>query len=269
MKKKETKLQDFSTSLYNRSGITELDKKLKVSKDTVYTGEIIDLFDVKKKVRVVDIALTSINSTDNIIKSKSKELTRDNKWLNNHIVSLNEKFVLGFACIILFFVGAPLGALIKKGGLGLPLVVAILLFLAYHFIGLFAKNSGVNGGINPVLASWLSTAIIFPLSIYLTRSATLDKPLVSFSFITQPIKKLFKFKEKGETEDVKEFLSEASKEYQILNNYADDKLVDVIKNYYQYDYSESYRNSSIKILESRGITENELHMSGKLKKHSF
>ena len=52
-----------------------------------------------------------------------------------------EKFALGFACIILFFIGAPLGALIRKGGFGLPIIIAIILFLTYHFIGIFAKNS--------------------------------------------------------------------------------------------------------------------------------
>ena len=113
---------------------------------------------------------------------------------NKHIISFHEKFALGFACIILFFVGAPLGALIRKGGIGLPLVIAILLFLTYHFIGIFATNSSKNGSFNPILASWFSTLIMLPLSIFLTKRAINDKGLFDIDSITDPIKKIFKTK---------------------------------------------------------------------------
>ena len=88
---------------------------------------------------------------------------------------MHEKYVLAIACIILFFVGAPLGAIIRKGGMGLPMVVAVLLFLTYHFIGIFAKNSAEDGTLHPFIASWLSTIIMLPLSIWLTYRATTDQ----------------------------------------------------------------------------------------------
>ena len=103
-----------------------------------------------------------------------------------------EKYALGVACIVLFFVGAPLGAIIRKGGMGLPIVVAILLFLTYHFIGIFAKNSAENGTVSPFIATWLSTLIMLPLGIYLTYRATTDQGLFVFDNILEPIKKLFK-----------------------------------------------------------------------------
>ena len=95
------------------------------------------------------------------------------------------------ACFILFFVGAPLGAIIRKGGLGLPMVVAILLFLTYHFVGIFAKNSAEDGTVSPFVATWLSTFIMFPLSIYLTYRATTDQGFINTDVITEPIKKFF------------------------------------------------------------------------------
>jgi len=221
------------------------------------------LFNTEKKVSVVELALNTVNSTLQIISSKDNQITRENKWLNKHIIALNEKFVLGFACIILFFVGAPLGALIKKGGLGLPMVIAILLFLTYHFIGLFAKNSATNGKLDPILGTWLSTIIMLPLSIYLTRTATFDKPLISLNFISQPIKKLFKIKSYDELES-DELLDVNTPEFSILQNHDNDKLIDIIKNYHQYDYSASFKNSAIKILGERGITEEELRLGGNL-----
>ena len=93
---------------------------------------------------------------------------------------MHDKFSLGFACIILFFIGAPLGTIIRKGGYGLPLVISIILFLIYHFLGIFSKNLAEDSSINPILASWLSTLIMFPFSVYLTHRATNDKSIFNF-----------------------------------------------------------------------------------------
>ena len=99
-----------------------------------------------------------------------------------------------------FFVGAPLGAIIRKGGLGLPMVVAIILFLTYYFIGVFASNYAKEGNINEILGAWLPTLIMLPLGISLTRRATADKGLIGFGHIFDGIKNLFKKKDKN-TED--------------------------------------------------------------------
>ena len=82
-----------------------------------------------------------------------------------NILSLHNKYALAFSCIILFFVGAPLGAIIRKGGLGLPMVIAIVLFLIYYFIGVFAGNYAKEDNIHPILGAWLSTLIMLPLGV--------------------------------------------------------------------------------------------------------
>ena len=78
------------------------------------------------------------------------------------------------------------------GGMGLPMVIAIIIFLSYHFIGIFAKNSAEDGSISPFIATWLSTLIMLPLGIYFTYRATTDQGLFSFDIITEPISKFFK-----------------------------------------------------------------------------
>ena len=78
------------------------------------------------------------------------------------------------------FYRCPLGTIIRKGGYGLPLVISILLFLAYHFLGIFSKNLAEDSSINPVLASWLSTLIMLPISMYLTYKATNDRSVFNF-----------------------------------------------------------------------------------------
>jgi lipopolysaccharide export system permease protein len=146
------------------------------------------------------------------------------------------------------FVGAPLGALIRKGGIGLPLVVAILLFLTYHFIGIFATNSAKSGGLNPVIAAWCSTLVMLPLSIVLTRTATGDRGLFNFDHLIEPIKNLLNIKDKEDEEVDYKFLLE-------LNN---ERLFDIIINFDEQGYNEAVRYEAISILKSRGVTSDDI-----------
>jgi len=102
-----------------------------------------------------------------------------------------DKFTLIFSCILLFFIGASLGAIIKKGGLGLPLVISVLIFLSYHYIGIFAKNASEDNSIHPILASWISTIVLTPFAIYLTKRASSDEGFVNLEFVTVPIQKIY------------------------------------------------------------------------------
>ena len=201
---KDTKnYNNFAENLNERSSLSNMSKNLKVKKDTVYNGEILDLFDNTTQLQILNLALNSANSSSQIVSSSKRTFATDTSWRNKHVISLHEKYVLGIACIILFFVGAPLGALIRKGGIGLPLVIAILLFLSYHFIGIFSKNSSLDGTLNPVFATWLSTLIMLPLSLYLTSRATKDRGLFEFDHILEPIKKLLSIKSKDQRESTR------------------------------------------------------------------
>ncbi|UGU15142.1 LptF/LptG family permease [Sinomicrobium kalidii] len=202
-------VRNFSDNIYKRTGITTLNRnrKPKTKSDTVNAGReqtqkqsappqkvqaaILDLVDERKKEQVVDIAISNITNIVNTIDSKKKELQRKDMVLNYYIMAMHSKYALAFACVILFFVGAPLGAIIRKGGLGLPMVVGIGLFLTYHFLGMFARNYAKDASIPPILGSWLSTIVMLPLGIFLTRRATADKGVFDLDSITDPIRKLF------------------------------------------------------------------------------
>ena len=89
-------------------------------------------------------------------------------------------------------IGASLGAIIPKGGLGLPLVLSVIIFLTYHYIGLFSKNAAEDSSISPLLATWLSTIILAPFAYILTKRASSDKGFISIYNIYSPILKLIK-----------------------------------------------------------------------------
>ena len=114
------------------------------------------------------------------------------KNINNHWLALYDKFVIAYACLLMFFIGAPIGAIIRKGGLGLPIVFAMVIFIVYHFINVFGKKLAQEDGITPFLGAWMSSILLTPFAILLTYRATNDIGLVNMDVILQPFFKLFK-----------------------------------------------------------------------------
>jgi len=195
-------INKFAEVMYTRTGATYFAANYK-AKDSVsnFDESILELYNNKNALQIVDLSLGSVNAAISNVTIKKQEFKNSAKQLNKFEIALHEKYVLGFACIVLFFVGAPLGAIIRKGGMGLPMVIAILIFLTYHFIGIFAKNSAEDGSMSPFLASWLSTLIMLPLGIFFTYRATTDQGLLAFGNFMSPFYKLIKklFRSKTET----------------------------------------------------------------------
>ncbi|MBT7739637.1 MAG: YjgP/YjgQ family permease [Cryomorphaceae bacterium] len=134
----------------------------------------------------VDIYLRQINN-------KKKIFFLQEKLINLHKLTINERYSLIFACIFLFLIGASLGAIIRKGGLGLPLVLSIVIFLTYHYIGVFGKNAAEDSSISPFLGSWISTFVIAPFAIYLTKIVSADRGF-SFTLYDKTIQLINKLK---------------------------------------------------------------------------
>ena len=112
-----------------------------------------------------------------------KFFIRTQKIINLHKSNLYDKYAIGLASIILFFVGAPLGAIIRKGGIGLPMVISLILFLIYHFVGTFSRNAAEDGSIDSFIGSIIPNVIMLPLGLYLIFRASSDKSILSFDKI--------------------------------------------------------------------------------------
>lgn len=170
-----------------------LDEGTQAEKARELTGpQPLHSFKAFEQGQLLDQMRNSVRNILNSVKGKREELEMSYKRYNLHILSLHRKFALALSCIILFFVGAPLGAIIRKGGLGLPMVVAIVLFLAYYFFGVFAGNYAKEGNIHPILGAWLPTLVMLPLGIWLTRRATADRGLMSFGHFVDILRERFK-----------------------------------------------------------------------------
>jgi lipopolysaccharide export system permease protein len=149
-------------------------------------------FSNTEKARFLELALNNVMSTSFSIQGSKEEFYSKQKNINNHWIAIHEKFVMGYACILLFFIGAPLGAIIRKGGLGLPIVFAVLIFITFHFTNTFGKKIAQEDGLTPFLGVWMSSIILTPLAILLTYRATNDIGLINMDAVFTPIQNLFK-----------------------------------------------------------------------------
>ena len=138
---------------------------------------IFDYMESKEKYSIINVLQNSESEVDILLRqinNKKKNYFLQQKLINLHTLTINEKYTLVFACIFLFLIGASIGAIIRKGGIGLPLVLSICIFLTYHYIGVFGKNAAEDSTIDPYVGSWISTVVIAPFAIYLTRIVSQD-----------------------------------------------------------------------------------------------
>ncbi len=105
----------------------------------------------------------------------------------------HRKFSLSFACFIFFFIGAPLGAIIRKGGLGMPVVVSVFLFIIYYIISMMGERSAREAVISPAAGMWISAFILLPLGIILTYKSVTDSEMMNTEAYTKIFKKLIAF----------------------------------------------------------------------------
>ncbi|RKS23118.1 lipopolysaccharide export system permease protein [Flavobacterium endophyticum] len=194
-------LVSFAENIYQRTGITSFTKPtvtIEKPKKASDTADLLSLLSATDKSRVLEIANSNLESSRFSIDGTKQEIDLKQKNINNHWLALFEKFVIAFACLLMFFIGAPLGAIIRKGGLGLPIVFAVLIFITFHFINTFGRKLAQENGIPPFLGSWMSSFILSPLAILLTYRATNDIGLINMDVILTPIQKgfqkLFKLK---------------------------------------------------------------------------
>ena len=117
-------------------------------------------------------------------------LAGDSKEMRRHHTEMHKKFTLSFACLIFFFIGAPLGAIIRKGGLGMPVVISVFLFIFYYVIDNIGFKMASNGMWQPWQGMWLSSAVLLPLGIFLTYKASNDSAILNADTYTEALKRI-------------------------------------------------------------------------------
>ncbi|MDD5149366.1 MAG: LptF/LptG family permease [Flavobacterium sp.] len=186
-----TEILSFSENINQRIRINKSDKIFSPSKNKPI-NDLLTLYTNNQKLDILKTAATSVENTLYSVNETNTELEFKQKNINNHILAFYDKFVIAFACFLMFFIGAPLGAIIRKGGLGLPIVFAILIFISFHFINTFGKRIAQEDQLSPFVGAWLSSFILTPLAILLTYRATNDIGLINMDVLLAPFQKTFK-----------------------------------------------------------------------------
>ena len=164
-------------------------------KDTVdgepLKPEILENFTDKNKKLVAKNAYIAAQGNLENLKSFKETLKDKRKIINGYNVEFHKRIAFSIACLVLFFVGTPLGSIIRKGGFGLPMIIAVTIFVIYFFISTFGKNMAESSRVSPFIGGWLATFILLPFGVLLMIRATNDKGIFNLDAFLQPMVNFF------------------------------------------------------------------------------
>jgi lipopolysaccharide export system permease protein len=172
-----SEIEGFANTVYLRTGVKSIDRLKTNLKHNRFTGNnaFLEAFSLSQKQRILNGAKANISMQLNNFSNQKQSFFVREKIINLHRLWRDDKFVNAYAAIMLFFVGAPLGAIIRKGGFGLPIVVALTIFLTYHFAGTLFKNSAEDGSLHPFWGAWLISIVLTIVGLIATIRASKDK----------------------------------------------------------------------------------------------
>jgi lipopolysaccharide export system permease protein len=157
-------------------------------RDSVKT--MTDLFERSNRDNILNNAESNTRTVKNVISYSITERLDIKKSSARYDIEWHKKFVLAIACIIMFFIGAPLGSIIRKGGFGLPVVVSILLYLLYHIVSLSGEKAAKTLTWTPFLGIWIGILVLMPLGFFLTYQASNDSSLFNKNAWVNILKKI-------------------------------------------------------------------------------
>ncbi len=152
-----------------------------------------DLIPDSLRSSINDRALITVSSLRSIAEITGADAESRARELRLHKIEWHKKFSLSAACLVLFFIGAPLGSIIRKGGLGMPLVVAIIFFLLFHLLNMFGEKFVRQGILNSFIGTWLPVLVLTPVGAFLTYKATHDSQLFSKEYYYRVLKNIYYF----------------------------------------------------------------------------
>jgi len=171
-------------------------KANKLIQDTVPINKenitFLNQFSNDKKLKLFKRTATNVGYTLANIESSKKNIKTKNLKIKTFQVEYHNRIAFSFACLVLFLIGAPLGSIIRKGGFGVPMITAVVIYVIFHFIGVLSRGMADTGELSPWLGAWLPTMIMLPFGIFLNFRAINDKGLFNLSTLITSISNYFK-----------------------------------------------------------------------------
>ncbi len=149
--------------------------------------------DVDKSVAIINAA-NNARAVKNMLDYSISEFDDLTKLRARHKIEWHRKLTLAVACFVMFFIGAPLGSIIRKGGFGLPIVISVLLYLGFHIVSLTGEKAAKTLAWTPLDGMWMPIAVLLPLGLFLTFQASNDSQLLDKSAWVNLFKRIFRIK---------------------------------------------------------------------------
>ncbi len=149
-----------------------------------------------RQAQVVHNALQKVSLAASDMEFRAEMMKAIKRDLRMHKIQFWQKITLALSCLVFFFIGAPLGAIIRKGGMGMPVVVAVVIFLFYYIVNSFGSNLASAGTIPPWIGMWFSTIVLAPIAYYLTIKSNNDSVVFNIDTYRNFFRKVFGIKTK-------------------------------------------------------------------------
>lgn len=191
--KNEKRKHDFSkhmvNSYYNKS--SKYLAKVDSGKVAIISSDYFSSLPKTQKLGIIEAATNMARNAKGAAEGMDAEIVAEEYAIFRCNIEWHRKFTLSIACLVLFFIGAPLGAIIRKGGLGMPVVVSVVFFITFHILSITGEKLAKEGEMPPYQGMWMATAILLPVGIFLTVKATSDSTLFDMNAYIDPVKNFF------------------------------------------------------------------------------
>lgn len=174
--------EKYAFPLYNDSALENYGSEL--------DSDILANLEEDEQYRVIQNALRIARSNKTYFHNLNREYEWREKLITRHLLEWQKKFSVSFSIFVLFFIGAPLGAIIRKGGMGMPVVVSILIFIIYHVTSFSFEKLGREMVWSPIQAMWTANLLLLPFGIFLTYKSATDSALFNAELYLKPFKKI-------------------------------------------------------------------------------
>lgn len=152
--------------------------------------------ELQEQSTILQTAFSKADNNSNEFLFRSLNKTTTQKTINRHWIEWHRKFTIPFTCLIFFFIGAPLGSIVRKGGLGTPIVISVILFIIYYIVENVGYKMTRDGVWEHWFGMWFSSLILLPIGVFLTYKAMNDSVIMNADTYVQFFRRLFFIREK-------------------------------------------------------------------------
>jgi lipopolysaccharide export system permease protein len=188
-KSAKTDIDSIGDTLQIKKPIQLANTDSAINKD-FYIDSAFNNLTISEKNEAIGYALTYARAAQGSVEDSKKHFNYKQDRIRRHQIEWHRKFALSFACFVFFFIGAPLGAIVRKGGFGTPVVISIFLFIFYYILSISGEKFVREGVLPAYIGMWISSFILMPLGIFLTYKATTDSVILNADTYFTGIKKL-------------------------------------------------------------------------------